>query len=100
MDKQNKDTKRVKLSYVKQLYIIENYSMELLAKTIKFPLPELSRLLWKYDLPEEKKKYYESMGGIPREKNKPSDIKKDTNTNLFYQKYSEKALEEEFLNQI
>lgn len=43
---------------IENLYINENYSMELVSKVTKIKLATLSRILWKYGLPEKKRERY------------------------------------------
>lgn len=50
-----------KLEDVERLYINENFSMELLANVMNVPIAELSKLLWKYKLPEKKQAFYKDI---------------------------------------
>lgn len=59
--------KKVSLAEIWHLYVEENYSMDLLAKTIGIPLNITSRILQKYDIPQKKQEYYDARGGMPPE---------------------------------
>lgn len=49
------------LEDVEKLYINENFSMELLANVMNVPIADLSKLLWKYKLPEKKQAFYKDV---------------------------------------
>lgn len=56
---------KVYLPELERLYIKENYSIDLLSKVFGVNMPDISRILWKYGLPQKKKAYYEALGITP-----------------------------------
>lgn len=56
---------KVYLPELERLYIKENYSIDLLSKVFGVNMPDISRILWKYDLPQKKDAYYEALGTVP-----------------------------------
>lgn len=60
---------KVYLPELERLYVKENYSIDLLSKVFGVSMPDISRILWKYNLPQRKEAYYEATG-LPREKEK------------------------------
>lgn len=79
---QIKPKRIINIKKLAQLYIDENYSMELLAEKYMISLPIMSRILWKFDLPTRKQLFYRDKGGVKNEvaptkkgkKNRPADI--------------------------
>lgn len=54
----NKVAQHWTMKEIEHLYINENYSMNLVARITKIPIADISRLLWKYNLPEKKRSIY------------------------------------------
>ena len=64
--------KKITLKELYDLYVVENYSMDLVARVTCIPLVPLSRIFQKYHLPERKDAYY--MGRVSGEKTKLTDV--------------------------
>lgn len=84
MTNEEKQAKILELSngYTKeqlyQMYVVENYSMELVANVTKINMATLSRLLWYYNLPNIKREYY----GSKQFTNEVTSLKQDKTISL------------------
>lgn len=94
---------KVYLPELDRLYVKENYSIDLLSKVFGVSMPDISRILWKYNLPQRKEAYYAATG-IPREKEKYRiDNKKlvDQKTEKSsVPKMSSRSMEEDFFSSL
>lgn len=93
---------KVYLPELERLYIKENYSIDLLAKVFGVSMPVISRILWKYNLPQRKEAYYEATG-LPREKEKyrigkESTVERSDKSSV--PKMSSRSMEDDFFSSL